>query len=145
MLACTLREDHYGVLTEALIIDKTQNLSYSVKNPDIATAVRFGTTAMTVLVAVCIVLTIRLVGVMLLMSMLSLPMMVAEIFCHRMGPLMATSAIVSLLTCLGGLFISSMMDIPCSAVIVILMATIFILAKTAKTFIALINNTRTSS
>ena len=107
--------------------------------------VRFVTTAMTVLVAVCIVLTIRLVGVMLLMSMLSLPMMVAEIFCHRMGPLMATSAIVSLLTCLGGLFISSMMDIPCSAVIVILMAAIFILAKTAKTFIALINNTRTSS
>ena len=107
--------------------------------------VRFVTTAMTVLVAVCIVLTIRLVGVMLLMSMLSLPMMVAEIFCHRMGPLMAISAIVSLLTCLGGLFISSMMDIPCSAVIVILMAAIFILAKTAKTFIALINNTRTSS
>ena len=34
VLACTLREDHYGVLTEALIIDKTQDLTYSVKNPD---------------------------------------------------------------------------------------------------------------
>ena len=34
VLSCTLREDHYGVLTEALIIDKTRNLSYSVKNPD---------------------------------------------------------------------------------------------------------------
>lgn len=34
VLACSLREDRYGVLTEALVIDKKQNLSYSVKNPD---------------------------------------------------------------------------------------------------------------
>ncbi len=34
VLSCTLREDHYGVLTEALVIDKTRNASYSVKNED---------------------------------------------------------------------------------------------------------------
>ena len=34
VLACSLREDHYGVLTEALVIDKTRNVSYSVKNQD---------------------------------------------------------------------------------------------------------------
>ena len=34
VLACTLREDHYGVLTEALVIDKTRNAYYSVKNED---------------------------------------------------------------------------------------------------------------
>ena len=34
VLACTWREDHYGVLTEALVIDKTRNVSYSVQNPD---------------------------------------------------------------------------------------------------------------
>lgn len=34
VLSCTLRENHYGVLTEVLVIDKTQNLSYSVKNQD---------------------------------------------------------------------------------------------------------------
>lgn len=34
VLSCTLREDHYGVLTEALVIDKKNNISYSVKNPD---------------------------------------------------------------------------------------------------------------
>lgn len=32
VLSCALREDHYGVLTEALVIDKTRNASYSVKN-----------------------------------------------------------------------------------------------------------------
>jgi len=34
LLACTLREDHYGVLTEALVIDKTQNKNFSVKNQE---------------------------------------------------------------------------------------------------------------
>lgn len=34
VLSCTLREDHYGVLTEALVIDKTQNQSFSVKNQE---------------------------------------------------------------------------------------------------------------
>lgn len=48
--------------------------------------VKFVTTVMTVMVALCIVLTIRLVGVMLLMSMLSLPMMSAEVFVHRFRP-----------------------------------------------------------
>ena len=34
ILSCTLREDHYGVLTEVLVIDKTRNVSYSVQNRD---------------------------------------------------------------------------------------------------------------
>lgn len=34
VLSCTLREDHYGVLTEALVIDKTQNQAFSVKNQE---------------------------------------------------------------------------------------------------------------
>ncbi len=34
VLSCTLREDHYGVLTEVLVIDKTRNVSYDVKNQD---------------------------------------------------------------------------------------------------------------
>ena len=34
ILECVFREDHYGVLTEALVIDKKRNLSYSVKNQD---------------------------------------------------------------------------------------------------------------
>jgi hypothetical protein len=34
VLSCSLREDHYGVLTEALVIDKKRNVSYSVTNPE---------------------------------------------------------------------------------------------------------------
>ena len=34
VLSCSLREDHYGVLTEALVIDKTRNKTSSVKNQE---------------------------------------------------------------------------------------------------------------
>lgn len=91
--------------------------------------VRFITYSMTVLVAVCIVLTIRLVGIMLLMSMLSLPMMIAEIYFHRYRQMMLASVAISLCTCVTGLFIATLIDVPCSAVIVILMAALFIVLK----------------
>lgn len=86
---------------------------------------------MTVLVAICIVLTIRLVGIMLLMSMLSLPIMTAEIFYHRFRPIMFVSAGVSLVCSVAGLMLSAVADVPCSAIIVLLMAAVFIVAKIA--------------
>lgn len=91
--------------------------------------VRFITYTMTVFVAVCIVLTIRLVGVMLLMSMLSLPMMTAEVFCRRYWAMMAASVVISVISSLAGLMVGAMYDVPCSAFIVLIMAAVFILAK----------------
>ena len=34
LLRLTKRENHYGVLSEVLVIDKKRNVSYSVKNED---------------------------------------------------------------------------------------------------------------
>ncbi len=96
--------------------------------------VRFITYTMTVLVAVGIVLTIRLVGVMLLMSMLSLPVMIAEIFCRRYSTIMAAAAGVSILAGVGGLMIATVADVPCSAIIVMLLVAAFFGAKALKTF-----------
>ncbi|MDE6612763.1 MAG: metal ABC transporter permease [Muribaculaceae bacterium] len=84
---------------------------------------------MTVLVALCIVLTIRLVGIMLLMSMLSLPMITAEVFCRRFVPVALCSAGVSLVASVAGLFLSAVADVPCSAIIVLLLAAFFIVAR----------------
>ena len=95
------------------------------------------TYTMTVLVAVCIVLTIRLVGVMLLMSMLSLPMMTAEIWCRRFGPMMLWSMVISLLTSVAGLMAGTLIDVPCSALIVLSMATVFLLARTVAELLTL--------
>ncbi|MDE6928193.1 MAG: metal ABC transporter permease [Muribaculaceae bacterium] len=99
--------------------------------------VRYITYTMTVLVAVCIVLTIRLVGVMLLMSMLSLPMMTAEIWCRRFGPMMLWSMVISLLTSVAGLMAGTLIDVPCSALIVLSMATVFLLARTVAELLTL--------
>ncbi len=91
--------------------------------------VKFINYTMTVLTAVCIVLTIRLVGIMLLMSMLSLPMMTAEVFMKRFRPMMLASVGVSLVCSVAGLFVGTLVDVPCSAIIVIMMAAVFIVAK----------------
>lgn len=85
---------------------------------------------MTVFVAVGIVLTIRLVGVMLLMSMLSLPIMTAEVFCRRFTSVMIVGCIVSTICSVVGLLIGAVVDIPCSAFIVLINAGVFIIAKT---------------
>ena len=97
--------------------------------------VKFINYTMTVFVAVCIVLTIRLVGIMLLMSMLSLPQMTAEVFCHRFKQLVWGSVAVSAVTSLGGLWLSTLGDVPCSAIIVAIMAVVFVLARLVKPLI----------
>lgn len=84
-------------------------------------------TVMTVMTAVCIVLTIRLVGIMLLMSMLALPQLTAELFCRRFSRMMLASAAVSLLCSVGGLLLAAVVDVPCSALIVLVMASVYVL------------------
>lgn len=94
--------------------------------------VRFITTVMTVLTALCIVLTIRLVGVMLLMSLMSLPVMVAEVWTRRFGRVMCAAAAVSLVCGVAGLFIGAAVDVPSSAVIVLLLTAAFAASRTAR-------------
>ncbi|MBR6746771.1 MAG: metal ABC transporter permease [Muribaculaceae bacterium] len=93
---------------------------------------RLITTTMTVFTAIAIVLTIKLVGVMLLMSMLSLPQMIAETRYRRFSRLMIASGIISIICCVAGLFASCYIDVPCSALIVIIMAIVFAIAKIIK-------------
>lgn len=84
---------------------------------------------MTAMVAVCIVLTIKLVGIMLLMSMLTLPQMIAEMFAPRFKMMVLLSMIISIVCGVAGLFISAIINVPCAAVIVILFSIIFVLGR----------------
>ena len=84
---------------------------------------------MTAMVAVCIVLTIRLVGIMLLMSMLTLPQMIAEMFAPRFKMMVLLSMIISIVCGVAGLFISAAINVPCAAIIVILFAVIFLIGR----------------
>ncbi|MGM9862456.1 MAG: metal ABC transporter permease, partial [Muribaculaceae bacterium] len=94
--------------------------------------VKFTSYAMTVMVAVCIVLTIRLVGIMLLMSVFSLPMMTAEIFSQRYSRMTLISVGIALVAGVSGLMLGTIVDVPCSAIIVIILAVIFVVSRLIK-------------
>lgn len=123
----------YTAVLVAFMLWRYRQIVVCAFDPDFAQVsglpVRFITYTMTVLTAVGIVLTIRLVGVMLLMSMLSLPMMTAEVFTRRYAPMMLLSVVISLVCSLAGLLIGARADIPCSAFIVLLMAAAFVGAR----------------
>lgn len=127
----------FGIFTLLLLIfyvSRFEVITACAFDPDFARVrhlpVRSVTTIMTVFIAVGIVLTIRLVGVMLLMSMISLPVMTAELFTRRMKPLVALSAAVSAACCVSGLLAATVVDVPASALIVIVLTCVYILAAT---------------
>lgn len=133
----------FGVFTVILVLFFSlyyRQIVACAFDPDFAQVihlpVKFISYAMTVFVAVGIVLTIRLVGVMLLMSMMSLPMMAAETCQRSFKGMLFGSIAISLVTCVAGLWIGAVIDVPCSAIIVILMVAVYVVMKIANTIIA---------
>ena len=102
-------------------------------DPDFATVnrlpVRLVNYTMTVFVAVAIVMAVRLVGIMLLMSLLTLPQMIAEVWCHRFGRLVWLSIIIAVAGGVGGLFIAYWIGVPASATIVLLLTLFYVIAR----------------
>ena len=94
--------------------------------------VRYITSTMTVLVAVCIVLTIRLVGIMLLLSMVTVPVLIAETWSRRFINIMLAAIIISIVSSLGGLLVATIIDVPCSAIIVLLQVALYFVARIGK-------------
>lgn len=86
-------------------------------------------TFMTVLTAVGIVLAIKMIGIMLLMSLISLPQLTAETLTRRYSRIMALSGLVSLIGCVVGLWLSVIIDVPASAVIVILLTLVYMIVS----------------
>lgn len=89
-------------------------------------------TIMTVAIAICVVLTIRLIGIMLLMSLLSMPQMIAEVFTNRLKPMIIISVVISLVCSVAGLFCSYLLGVPASATIVLALVAVYIIARIAK-------------
>lgn len=88
--------------------------------------VRFINVSMTVIVALGIVLTIRMAGIMLLMSLLSLPQMTAEIHSRRYMRIMLWALVYALVGSVGGLFAAYWLDVPASATIVLLLVLLYV-------------------
>ena len=84
---------------------------------------------MTFFVATAVVLTIRLVGIMLLISILSLPQMIAELFCHKFRNIVWLSGAINLLCGIGGLSLSYWLDVPAGATIVFTLIIAYFVVK----------------
>ena len=81
------------------------------------------------LVATTIVLSIRLVGIVLLISLLTVPQMTANIFTNHFSKIMVISVLISLVGCVVGLLLSYTLNVPSGAFIIFVLIAIFLLAK----------------
>lgn len=76
-------------------------------------------------IAVTIVLSIRLVGIMLLMSLLTLPQMVVNQFTSDFRKIMYGSIVIGFLACAIGLVLSYYINIPSGAFIILVLTVLF--------------------
>lgn len=88
--------------------------------------------AMITFVAVAIVLSIRLVGIVLLMSLITVPQMTANLFTVKFSKIIYISAAISFLGCTTGLFLSYYLNVPSGAFIIFVLIVIFFLSKMLK-------------
>ena len=88
--------------------------------------------AMMVLTALCVVLTIRLIGIMLLLSLLTLPQMISERWARGFAGMMVLSAIVSVVSGVTGLMCSYWFDVPASAAIVLILIALYVISRLVK-------------
>lgn len=85
-------------------------------------------------IAVTIVLSIRLVGIMLLISLLTLPQMVVNQFTSDYRKIMYGSIVIGFLACVIGLFLSYYINIPSGAFIILVLTILFFGVKAVLAF-----------
>lgn len=80
-------------------------------------------------IAVTVVASIRLIGIMLLMSLLTVPQMTANLFTSRFNRIILYSILISITGCFTGLFFSYSLNIPSGAAIIFVQIVLFLLGK----------------
>lgn len=87
---------------------------------------------MMLFVAVTIVLNIRLVGIVLLMSLITVPQMTANLFTVNYSKIIFLSVVFSFMGCVTGLILSYYLNVPSGAFIIFVLIVMFFLAKAVK-------------
>ena len=82
-------------------------------------------------IALTIVLSIRLVGIMLLMSLLTLPQMTINLFTSNFKGIIYGSICLGFFACVVGLVLSYLINVPSGALIILVLVTVFLLLKAA--------------
>lgn len=84
-------------------------------------------------IALTVVSCLRMVGIVLVISLLTLPQMTANLFSHRFVTMVWLSIGIGYLGCLGGLFLSYHFNVPSGASIIFVSILIYTLCKLYKT------------
>lgn len=79
--------------------------------------------------ALTIVLSIRVAGIILLISLLTIPPVIANLFTKRFSTIIIISIAISFLGSVGGLLISYWRNIPSGATIILVLVAMFVMAK----------------
>jgi zinc transport system permease protein len=87
---------------------------------------------MMIAIAVCIVASIRLIGIMLLMSLMTVPQMTANIFTFRFKNIILYSILIGMAGCFSGLFLSYYLNTPSGASIIFVQVIFFLVCKAIK-------------
>ncbi len=80
-------------------------------------------------IALTIVACLRMVGIVLAISMLTIPQMTANLFTHRFKRIILLSAVIGYACCLGGLALSYRYNIPSGATIIFLSIIMFLACR----------------
>lgn len=91
--------------------------------------VRFIEYTMMLFITICIVLTIRLIGVMLMMSLLTIPQNTALLLSKQFKNTVLLSALFSTIGGVAGLYLSYLINVPASACIVFIVILFYIFVK----------------
>lgn len=90
--------------------------------------------AMMMFIALSIVACLRMVGIVLVISLLTIPQMTANLFSYRFHQIIWLSIGIGYLSCLGGLLISFYLNVPSGASIIFFSIIIYALCKAGKSF-----------
>lgn len=87
---------------------------------------------MMLLTALTIVGCLHMVGIVMVISLLSVPQMTAALFVHTYGRMVCLSAVFAYVGCLGGLALSYFADVPCGASVILVSISLYALLRTIK-------------
>lgn len=85
-----------------------------------------------ILVALTIVMSIRIAGIILVLSVLTIPQNIANLFTHRFDRIMIASAILGFVASMAGLIVSYYLDIPSGATIIFTLVVMYLAARALK-------------
>ena len=89
---------------------------------------------MMTLIAMTIVASLKMVGIVLAISLLTIPQMTANLFTYHYKRMIVLSIILGWIDCIIGLYVSYLLNVPSGACIIFISILVFVFCKVVKTY-----------